>query len=313
MPSCTLCNLIDTAAVDPDAFQEQTAEDVSRNLAKVGVTLHASSVKRHRQNGHDGDTAVADSREINVLILDIERLKGEAEVEFWTLSDFKNRRISVDDVAVWPRTICVAWKWLGHMDTHFASVWGDGQQGMHQRIWDAVDAADVVIGHNVAAFDMKHLNTGWRDHDFHPPSPYKTVDTLKIARQVFGDESKALDTMTRRIGLQSKTDQYSVDAAKQACAGSGGAQARIREYNEGDIDATEALYLELLPWARSHPHVAPSLGGAFLLCPRCGSEQVSRNGTYSPAVYIYRQYVCGSCGGHFRSGLEARGPSVRAL
>ncbi len=46
-----------------------------------------------------------------ILTVDIERMKGAAEVEFWDLGDFKNRRIHADTVTQWPRTICAAWRW----------------------------------------------------------------------------------------------------------------------------------------------------------------------------------------------------------
>jgi hypothetical protein len=36
----------------------------------------------------------------NVLVLDIERMKGTAHVEFWDMGDFKNRRLHADTVVV---------------------------------------------------------------------------------------------------------------------------------------------------------------------------------------------------------------------
>jgi hypothetical protein len=256
---------------------------------------------------------MAQRQELKILIYDIERMKGSAAVEFWSLSDFKNRRIHADDVTAWPRTICVAWRFLGDQETRFASEWDDGPRRMHKRIWDAFNAADVTVGHNSKAFDEKHLNTGWRDLGMKPPSPTKPIDTLSAARSRFGDESKTLDALCQRIGLAGKTDRYDVEIARAACAGDLDAQAQIRAYNIGDIDATEALYVTLLPWIKVHPHVAPNAGTDKQLCPRCASDRVRRNGTWTVAVNTYRQYRCLDCGGAWKSTYESRGPSVRTL
>jgi hypothetical protein len=257
--------------------------------------------------------AMAKASELKILVYDIERMKGSASVEFWSLSDFKNRRIHADDVTEWPRTICIAWRFLGETETQFASEWSDGHKGMHRRIWDAFNAADITVGHNAKAFDEKHLNSGWRDLRMTPPSPSVPMDTLTIARSRFGDESKTLDALCQRIGLAGKTDRYNVEVARAACAGDKAAQAQIQAYNEGDIDATEALYVTLLPWVKSHPHVAPNAGTDKQLCPRCASPKVKRNGTWTVAVNTYVKFLCRACGGHWKTTFESRGPSVKSL
>lgn len=256
---------------------------------------------------------IAKRSELKILVYDIERMKGAASVEFWSLSDFKNRRIHADDVTLWPRTICVAWRFLGEKTTQFASEWDDGHEGMHRRIWDAFNTADITVGHNSKSFDEKHLNTGWRDLGMTPPKPSKPIDTLTSARARFGDESKTLDALCQRIGLTGKTDRYEVEVARSALAGDKAAQRKLKAYNIGDIDATEALYVTLLPWIKSHPHVAPDAGTDRQLCPRCASPDVRRNGTWTVAVNRYLAYTCNDCGGHWKTTFEARGPSVRSL
>jgi hypothetical protein len=256
---------------------------------------------------------IAKRSELKILVYDIERMKGSASVEFWSLSDFKNRRIHADDVTLWPRTICVAWRFLGSKSTEFASEWGDGHEGMHRRIWEAFDKADITVGHNCKAFDEKHLNSGWRDLGMTPPSPSKPIDTLTVARSRFGDESKTLDALCQRIGLTGKSDRYDVEVARAALDGNVAAQRRLKAYNVGDIDATEALYVTLLPWIKSHPHVAPDAATDAQLCPRCASPEVVRNGTWTVAVNRYAKYRCESCGGHWKTTFESRGPSVRSL
>jgi len=256
---------------------------------------------------------LAERSELKILVYDIERMKGAAAVEFWSLSDFKNRRIHADDVTAWPRTICVAWRFLGDKRTEFASEWDDGPKAMHRRIWEAFDKADITVGHNSKAFDEKHLNSGWRDLGMTPPSPSKQIDTLSVARSRFGDESKTLDALCLRLGLAGKTGRYDIEVARAALEGNKAAQRKLRAYNVGDIDATEALYVTLLPWIKAHPHVAPNAAADRTLCPRCGSDKVRRNGTWTVRVNTYLKHLCRDCGGHWKTTYQSRGPLVSTL
>lgn len=252
------------------------------------------------------------TRASNVLILDIERMKGQATVEFWDLGDFKNRRIHADDVTLWPRTICAAWNWYDRSSVEFASEWDDGREGMLRRIWDAYDRAQVIVGHNLAAFDSKKLRSEWRDLGLNPPSPYKTVDTLRIARREFGDESKTLNSLCDRLGIAAKTDRYDVEVARQALAGHKPSQKRIKAYNVGDIGATRGLYDALRPWDASHPHSREPLADDRPSCPNCWSgDHLEPNGYTLANVILHRLYRCSNCGANVKGTRHARAGVTR--
>lgn len=251
--------------------------------------------------------------ETKILIMDIERIKGEASIEFWDLGDYKNRRINADDVVQWPRSICVAWTWLGGEDMHFASEWGrGGSEKMLNDIWTALDEADIVVGHNVANFDLKKLNSEFRDIGLTPPRPYKIIDTLKEARKHFGDESKTLDALNKRIGIAAKTDKYDADIAKAAVEGDRIAQATIRAYNEGDIIASESLFLTILPWIKFGPHINMNSSETLVSCSHCNSSKISLSGETMANIYRYKLYTCDDCGGHSKGGLSSRGSKIKS-
>lgn len=257
---------------------------------------------------------LAPKRELKTLIVDIERLPGEFSSEFWDLNDFKDRRISPDIVTEWPRTISVAAHWYGTKDFHFHATWEDGgEEAMLRKAFDLYDEADIVITYNGIAFDNKHLQSGWVSYGMGKPSPWKDIDLLKVARQSFGFESKTLDQVCKRLGIDPKNDRYSVKVARAAVAGDTAAQQRLSRYNKHDVKITAQVYSHLLPYIKGHPHVAPEQGIDTNLCPRCASDDVKRKGTYSPGVFKYLNYQCNTCGGNFRTTYEGRGPSVRAL
>ena len=241
-----------------------------------------------------------------ILVADLERVPGrfrgkyrglDVEGDFWDLSQYQRTigRIRPDDVTEWPATVCAAYRFIGKKRVEFASVWNDGDYGMHDRLRSAVDEADIVCGHNMANFDLKHLRTGWRDWGMKPPSPVKVEDTLRVARREFGDESRTLDALTKRLGISSKTDKYDVKTARDAVAGDRKAQKKIRAYNIGDIEASEALYLALRPWDSQAVHYGLYNGSEKDQC-RCGSTNLKRDGYAYTSNGAYQQYRCRDCG-----------------
>lgn len=268
---------------------------------------------------------------MKVATLDIERVPGRArlsyrgiqiEGDFWDLNGWKDlirRRISPDDVLEWPSTICLAWRWLGQRPVKFAAQWEDGgYEGMLQQAWEVYNGADVIVGHNVASFDTRHLNTGWRDLGLTPPSPYKTVDTLRQAQRVFGDESKQLVALTKRLGIATKTDKYDVTTARAAVAGDKKAQRKLAAYNKGDIIASEELYLKLRPWMSGHPHHALYNLDDSTCCGKCGRTDtlMPRGFAYTP-LGKFQQFVCaphkGGCGGWSRGKKSVARIDVRPV
>lgn len=246
-----------------------------------------------------------------VVTLDIERLPGSFTADFWDLNAFKGRRIHPDMVTEWPRTICAAWRWYGTKRVDFTAEWDGGAEQMLRAIWDVYDQADIVIGHNVAAFDTKHLATGWLEMGLKPPSPFKIVDTLKEARKRFGNESKTLASMCDRLGIDTKTDKYEVDVARAAVAGDKAAQRKLKAYNVGDIVASEALYDALRPWMGTHPHSRIGTADDRLTCPNCWGDNLERNGTKLAQQITYVLYRCRDCGANVQGTRHSRAATTR--
>ena len=261
----------------------------------------------------EGLAHLTKKREVKTLMVDIERLPGQFTADFWSLNDYKGRRIHANCVTEWPSTVCFAARWYGAKRTMFHSVWSDGADAMHKAAFDLYDAADLVISYNGVGFDNKHLVSGWTERGMGKPAAWRDIDLLKVARQSQGWESKTLDSVCKRLGIPAKSDKYEVEVARAAVAGNKTAQRKLRRYNENDVAILGAVYERLLPWIKSHPHVAPVAGMDANLCPRCGSDDVERQGTYSPGVYRYLAWKCKTCLGSFRTTYDSRGPSVRAL
>ena len=247
-----------------------------------------------------------------VLVADIERVQGVATIPFWDLGDYRNRRIHPDTVTAWPRTVCAASKWYGEPSSvQFVAEWKrGGYEKMMDKLWHRLDKAQIVVGHNWVKFDDKKLNSAFLELGWPAPSPYKIVDTLKVAWGVFGFESNTLDALTKRLGIQSKTGHYSADTANAAVAGDKAARAEIETYNIGDIVATEGLYDYLRPWIKNHPHNANGSTDKPV-CNRCWEGNFRRQGVVLATVISYTGYRCSLCGGNLKTTAHHRAATVR--
>ena len=262
-------------------------------------------------------------------VFDIERLPGTATVDhygttvtgpFWDLNDFKfrgvlKRRIRPEEVTRWPRTICMAWKWRGKKRIYFSAEWlNGGEERFARDVHGLFCEADVLVGHNIKSFDVKHCNWMFAQHGLPVPPEARYVDTLTIARKVWGAESKTLDSLCERLGIPRKTDKYDPAIAEAACAGDVKAQRIITSYNKGDITASEGLLERAAPWDKSFPnatlyvdeHVSPKT------CPRCEEpDALQRRGFKYTSLGKFRRYQCVKCSGWTSGRQRVSGIDVR--
>ena len=82
----------------------------------------------------------------------------------------------------------------------------DPENDLHviQKLWDLFQEADVVIGHNSDAFDIKKANSRFAYHNLGPTSHYQSVDTLKIARRHFKFNSNKLGHLGETLRTRCK-------------------------------------------------------------------------------------------------------------
>lgn len=245
----------------------------------------------------------------SIVILDIERLPGLASVPFWTLGDYKNRRIHADLVTRWPRIICLAWADYGNKKVNFVSEWEHGREAMLKAAHDVYDRAELLVGHNLKSFDTKHLRGEWLEMGLTPPRPFKVFDTLAEARKHFSFESNTLDALCRRLGVAHKEGKYNAQVAEDAVNGNKRAQRELKAYNVADIHASEALYDKLIGWAPNHPHVGACTDER--ICNQCGSLNLARVGSTRAVLIDYALYRCDDCGANIRAAWEARAARTR--
>lgn len=192
-------------------------------------------------------------------------------------------------------------KWLHSDEVIYVDNRHNDDRQLVKELYKLLDEADVVVAHNGDKFDLPTVLGRGVVHGFKPPSPYHSVDTLKVARRKFRFLSNSLADLCEELNLPLKGDHKKFagfDLWVQCLKQNDAAWEEMKEYNIQDIFSLEALYLRLLPYITNHPNV----GEYEESCPSCGSLDLQRRGIYKPKSGLnYQRYSCNSCGSWSKS------------
>jgi len=166
-------------------------------------------------------------------------------------------------------------------------------------LWDLVNQADIIVAHNGDGFDLPKINSRFILHGLKPPKPYKTVDTLKIARKKFAFDSNKLDDLGRYLGIGRKLAHTGFHLWKGCMAGESKAWAKMKKYNAHDVELLEELYYLFRSWDNQHPQVNEVHGGIIANCPKCGSNKIQKRGFTYTMLRRKQRYQCQKCAGWF--------------
>lgn len=231
-----------------------------------------------------------------ILILDIETTPMQAFVwKRW------KENISLDQTISEWFIICWSGKWLNE-DTSFGDcctpdeMLEEDDMRICYSLWNVLNEADIVIAHNGSRFDIPKINSRFVIHGFLPPSPYKQIDTLEVAKKSFGFSSNKLDALAGYFNIEHK-DPTDFKLWRACMEGNKDALQYMFSYNIKDVEILEKVYLKIRPWIKNHPNIATMTMAEDLVCPVCGSHSITPiPGKYTgTAVSQYQVYRCKDC------------------
>ncbi len=167
--------------------------------------------------------------------------------------------------------------------------------------------ADLVVAHNGDSFDIKKIQARLAVHGFPPPSPFKSIDTLKIARKHFKFDSNKLDNLGRYLGCGRKIPNTGADLWRRCVDGDPKAWELMRRYNAQDVLLLYRVFEKLKHWGGVpdlRPYAQQSSG-----CPTCLSNKIQRRGVAVARSRRYQRFQCQSCGAWF-SGDKLNGEAA---
>ena len=231
---------------------------------------------------------------MRLVTLDIEA--SPAQVVTWDLKT--NGWISPGNILKPRRLLCLAYRVYGDTETQFTSEWTDGHEEMVQRTWHVLDEADGIISYNGQGYDLPMLNTEFILAGLGPPSPYASIDLMKVVKQKARFMSNSLDFVTGQLGIGRKGDPGGMKTWLAVEKGDEKAQERMRLYNELDVELTELAYRKLRPWISNHP--SRGIIDAGQGCPICGGSLAPRGYSYT-RTGRFRRFCCNDCKAWSRS------------
>jgi hypothetical protein len=146
------------------------------------------------------------------------------------------------------------------------------------------------------------INARLAYHNMTPPSPYRIIDTLRIARNNFKFPSNALDSLCKYLGIEGKTDNNGFATWRGFLNYDEECVKTMIDYNCNDVIILENLYLKLRAFDKSHPNIQVySEINLNITCPCCGSEDVDKTDKlFYTSVSAFPTFVCLNCGKRFR-------------
>ena len=197
--------------------------------------------------------------------------------------------------------LTVSWKWRGEKKVYVEGLddyvnYKPGSTDDSALAWllhDLFEEADIAITHNGNAFDQPKARTRMSVHHIPPPSPFKEIDTLKVARKHFAFTSNSLEDLCQQLGLDLK-GKPGIDTWFGCMEGDPKAWARMKRYNRNDVVILEQLYDRFLPWIDGHPNLA-LMSDKPDGCPRCGGTSLKSWGWRYYQVSKRRRFRCTEC------------------
>lgn len=194
--------------------------------------------------------------------------------------------------------MCFAYRWKGEKKIHYVSRnHVGGYKEMLQHLWNVLDDADIVVAHNGNKFDIKMANRFFVKNGLGPVAPYKSVDTLQVARSTFKFQSNSLNDLCEYLGLGQKRNITYADLEDDFLNNPTPKIERLMEqYNKQDIVLLELLYETFLPFIKNHPNLG-DITQTDHICPKCASPNIVPYGSSPRRNGRVKAYRCEDCGG----------------
>ena len=273
-----------------------TARELGRDVSTV-----SRAVRRVQEKGKNAvgvlfeDVGELVTKYAKVLIFDIETAPHSVYV--W---DFYNQNIGHDQVLEYGHVMSFAARWLGTTEVIYHECRNGKDKKLTEALMKLFDEADVVVGHNGRAFDVKTMKGRALLHELLPPTPYKVVDTFLIAKNQFKLPRNSLEFIAEFLGCKPKLkhNEYPGFSLWKSCLeGDERAWECLKEYNIGDIDTLEEVYMALRKWDTTHANLGIVINDTISICPKCASPELRSINPISTNTQLYPGFRCQNCGG----------------
>jgi len=233
-----------------------------------------------------------------ILLYDVENTPNTG----YTWGTFQQNVIKV--IKPW-ELLCFSYKWLGDKTVRCVrrKPGEKTDRSVVTALRDLMSEADIVVAHNAIMSDNKKATTRFTAHRLTPPAPFKTIDTLQVARRYHNFPGNSLRELAEFFGLKGKAPNSGFPTWEGCMADEPWAWREMTTYNKQDTALLEEIYLLLRPSIENHPNVAIR---GYLSCTTCGSFRLQSRGTADTTTGTFGRVQCQDCGGwsRYATGLK---------
>lgn len=266
--------------------------------------ISEDTVERYLRIARNAETVIKEEvmKAPKILVFDIETAPILGRV--WSLW---NNNLGLNQIKNDWFMLSYAAKWVGNDEVIYSDLRGavkkENDYHLLTELWDLLNEADIVITQNGIRFDSKKVNARFVLNGFQPPSSYKHIDTLVIAKRIFGFTSNKLEYMTDKLCVTHKKLKHAKFAGfelwTECLADNIEAWKEMEAYNRNDVLSLEELYFILAAWDNKHPNFNLYQNPEEHAC-RCGSKDVVKYGYAYTQVSKFQRYRCKDCGAESR-------------
>lgn len=217
-----------------------------------------------------------------------------APIEAYTWGTY-DQNIGLDMIKKDWSILSWAAKWQGDSHIMQLDVNETTEKSMLKSMWNQLDKADVIVTQNGKKFDEKKLNARFIAHGMTPPSSYRHIDTLKLAKKYFAFTSNKLEFLAKFLKTKHQKLKHKnfpgFELWEECLKGNKAAWREMRKYNKYDVIVLEEVYDKLIIW-----------DPGFRTPDKCtcGSTNYKKIGFALLANGKYQRYRCKECGAEVR-------------
>lgn len=294
--------ILKLAKEDPFISKTEIARRILGNMAKFN---EVEAFRKYVSKILQREIPTEAKHQARILIFDIET----APMRSYTWSMWKQNVGGNQVMSDW-FVLCWSAKWLFEEEVLSGTlnpdeVKAEDDSRIMGSLWTLFDEADILIAHNGDRFDIPKANTRFLLHGLRPPSPYQSIDTLKVLKRMFKFSSNRLDYVNKEMGLTRKIDTGGFELWSRCMNGEQEALNEMSSYCDQDVRILEEHYLKVRPWIKSHPNLGMWIEENVQSCPNCGGQEIAFSGkTYTTTVSQFDVFTCDDCGAHGRSRIS---------
>lgn len=254
------------------------------------------------------------ARKPKILIWDVEVSTVQLLIQNYGLKNYIKYFNPKDIKRDWV-LLSVAWKFHGDKATKCVSVKSDNiadDKGVVDAFYHVLKESDIIIGHNMKAFDLKKFNSKIVEYGYPPLlfKPNQIIDTLQLCRKYFKFSSNRLSYVAHKLGLDAKDESPDWNKILE---GDENELRYMRKYNKQDVIVNEQIYDKIKGWHETHFNlnvinpIKDVVGDEVLACQTCQSVNVIKYGFHYTASGKKQRMQCRDCGRQFITGKFIKG------